>query len=226
MRRLIESRMILVLLSLISASVLLWPNRTILAEQSGTLLIKCDAPIDCILSLDRRILGVVGPRKSQSFSVPVGQHLLGVRSSRFESRFYDYPISVGDRQTVQTVRPHISFKSVVLAAQMGRVMVRTKTETDLFVSIDGKRLSWDALTNHDDWRKSGYKVSTSNQVVAKPGVTIAAIGAAITTDASNVRWCFVHGQFLGVFFFVQAHNLAFVDQTKKVDLTNVVGCAE
>lgn len=220
--------MILVLLTLISASVLLWPNRTLGAEQSGTLLIKCDAPVDCILSLDRRILGVVGPRKSKSFSVPVGQHLLGARISdrRFESRFYDYPISVGDRQTVQTVRPHVSFKSVVLAAQMGRVIVHTKTETDLFVSIDGKRLSWDALTNHDDWRKSGYKVSTSNQVVAKPGVTIAAIGAAITTDASNVRWCFVHGQFLGVEFFVQGHNLAFVDKTKKVDLTNVVGCAE
>lgn len=213
---------------MISVCSLPWHNSPLWAEPSGKLLIKCDAPIACALSLDGKVIGVLGPGKMKSFSVPVGEHLLGVRSSdrRYASKesVYDTTISsVGGHQTELEVKPFISFKAAVEAAQKGAVIIRTNKEADVF-SIDRKWLRWNALTNHEEWNKSGFvRTHTQDYVVAKQGVEIAVIGAAFTAGFLGED-CAVRGQFLGVEFLVGYGDLAFVDQINHVDLTDLITC--
>ena len=211
--------------AVISASCLLWQHSPLWAEPSDNLLIKCDAPIGCALSLDGKVVGHLGPGKMKSFSVPVGEHLLGVRSSdrRFASREYGTTISVGTRETVEEVTPYVSLKAAVEAAQKGTVTVRTKAEADLF-SIDGKWLRWAALTNHEEWNKSGFvRTWTEDYVAAKPGVAIEVIGVAFAPGVFGTT-CFVRGQFLGVEYLVGYADLAFVDKKNLVDLTRLIMC--
>lgn len=211
--------------AVISASFLLWQYSPLWAEPSDNLLIKCDAPISCALSLDGKVIGDVGPHKMKSFTAPVGQYLLGVRSSdrRFASREYHTTISVYPHETVEEVTVYISIKAAVEAAQKGTVTVRTKTEASVF-SIDGKWLRWDALTNHEEWNKSGFvRTWAEDYVAAKPGVAIDVIGLAFTPGIIGTT-CFVRGQFLGVEFLVGYGELAFVDQKTHVDLTSLIMC--
>jgi len=215
---------------MISASSLPWDNSPLWAEPSGRLLIKCDAPIACLLSLDGKVIGELGPGKMKSFSVPFGEHLLGVRSSdrRFASKGSAYDITIssfGDRQTEQEVKPFISFKAAVGAAQKGTVIIRTNKEADVF-SIDGKWLRWNAVTNHEEWNKSGFiRTFAQDYVAAKQGVEIEVIGAALTAGFLG-EYCVVRGQFLGVEFWVGYADLAFVDQINHVDLTDLIVCHE
>jgi hypothetical protein len=218
------------LLAIISASSLPWHNSPLWAEPSDSLLIKCDAPIGCALSLDGKVIGQLGPGKMKSFSVPVGQHLLGVRSSdrRFASKesVYDITISgIGGVQTEEEVVPFISFKAAVEAAQKGTVIIRTNKEADVF-SIEAKQLRWNALTNHEEWNKSGFvRTWTQDYVAVKQGVEIEVIGAALTAGVLG-EYCVVRGQFLGVEFLVGFYDLAFVDQMNHVDLTDLIMCHE
>lgn len=215
---------------MISASSLPWPNSPLWAEPSGKLLIKCNAPIACALSLDAKVIGELGPGKRKSFSVPVGDHLLGVRSSdrRFASKesVYDTTISsIGGIQTEEEVIPYISFKAAVEAAQKGTVIIRTNKEADV-LSLDGKWLRWNALTNHEEWNKSGFvRTYTQDYVAVKQDVEIEVIGAALTAGVLG-EYCVVRGQFLGVEFLVGFYDLAFVDQMNHVDLTDLIMCHE
>jgi len=218
----------LIPLAVISAFFLLWQDSLLWAESSDNLLIKCDAPISCALSLDGKVIGAIGPGKMKGFSVPVGDHLLEARSSdrRFASKGSAYDITIssfGDRQTEQEVKPFISFKAAVEAAQKGTVTVRTKTEANV-LTIDRKWLRWDALTNHEEWNKSGFvRTYTEDYVAAKPGVAIEVIGVAFAPGGLGTT-CYVRGQYLGVEFLVGYAHLAFVDKKNHVDLTSLIMC--
>jgi len=225
---LIRFRKILIFFAMISASSLSWHNIPLWAEPSGKLIITCDAPIACALSLDGKVLGELGPGKMKSFWVPVGEHVLRVRTSdrRFASKGSVYDITIssyGSRQTEQEVMPFISFKAAVEAAQKGTVIIRTHKETDVF-SSEGKWLRWNAVANHEEWNKAGFvRTSTQDYVAAKQGVEIEVIGAALTAGILG-EYCVVRGQFLGVEFWVGFYDVAFVDQMSQVDLTNLITC--
>ncbi len=222
---LIRFRKMLIPSAVISASCLLGQYSPLWAEPSGNLLIKCDAPISCAVSLDGNVIGAIGPGKMKGFSVPVGDHLLVARSSdrRFASMEYGTTISVYPHQTVEEVTLYVPIKAAVEAALKGTVTVRTNTEANL-LSIDRKWLRWDALTNHEEWNKSGFvRTWTEDYVAAKPGVEIEAIGVAFAPGGLGTT-CYVRGQFLGVEFLVGYAHLAFVDKKNHVDLTSLIMC--
>ena len=217
----------LIPLAVISAFFLLWQDSLLWAESSDNLLIKCDAPIRCALSLDGKVIGEIGPGKMKGFSVPVGDHLLEARSSdrRFASRGYHTTISVVPYETVEEVTVYISVQDAVEAAQKGTVTIRTTKEADVF-SIERKWLRWDKLTNHEEWNKAGFvKTWTEDYVAAKQDVVLDVIGVAFAPGVFGTT-CYVRGQFLGVEFLVGYADLSFVDKKNHVDLTRLIMCTD
>lgn len=195
------------------------------AQEIGPVLLKCDSPLDCNLTLDGKNVGVIPAGKLKKVSWELGEHILEVSvvDNRFSTHISEKIIAVTPLQTVVKLKPYILFEDLLKLIKEGTgvtktfgftevIMVKPDGGLSLFLTGENKK------TKYAEWEEAGFGM-IGDTVYVPRGISPKILGKGCYGTS---LLCKVRAQYNNVEFTIFLDKLVFFDKKTNSDLGSLV----